>query len=385
MAKLRVLGVGAGYFSQFQYEAWQSLPRSECVGMVNRDQAKAAALAARFNISRVLPDLDAALDTLRPDLLDVITPPETHFAFAAKAIARRIPVVCQKPFCRDYAEALALTELAEREGVPLVVHENFRWQPWWREVKRLLDAGTLGTLHSISFRLRPGDGQGSAAYLARQPYFQRMPRFLVRETVIHLIDTFRFLAGEITFVLAALRRLNPVIAGEDAGVLVFGHSGGAGSVFDGNRLNEHPAADLRRTMGEGWIEGAKGVLRLDGDGRLWWKPHGEPERPHIYDAGPTGGFGGGACAALQRHVIAHFLDHAPVENTARAYLANLRVEEAAYRSAATGQRIDLSCFDPLLPAAAGSTPHKNSTLEEPQCIADSFCNRPPPPAPASSS
>ena len=35
----------------------------------------------------------------------------------------------------------------------------------------------------------PGDGQGPDAYLARQPYFQAMERFLVHETAIHLIDT----------------------------------------------------------------------------------------------------------------------------------------------------------------------------------------------------
>jgi len=41
--------------------------------------------------------------------------------------------------------------------------------------------------------------------------------------------------------------------------------------IDGNRLNDHVAANPRRTMGEMWIEGARGVLRLDGDARLWWK------------------------------------------------------------------------------------------------------------------
>ena len=36
------------------------------------------------------------------------------------------------------------------------------------------------------------------AYLERQPYFQTMPRFLVHETAIHLVDVFRFLLGEIS-------------------------------------------------------------------------------------------------------------------------------------------------------------------------------------------
>ena len=99
----------------------------------------------------------------------------------------------------------------------MIVHENFRFSPWYREAKRLLDSGSLGTPHAISFRLRPGDGQGVDAYLSRQPYFQKMPRFLVFETAIHFIDTFRYLMGEVEAITARLRRINPVILGEDAG------------------------------------------------------------------------------------------------------------------------------------------------------------------------
>jgi predicted dehydrogenase len=311
VAKLRVVGVGAGYFSQFQYAGWRNIAEAECVAIVNRDLAKARALAERFGI----------------------------------------PTICQKPFGTSYADAVAITETAERAGVPLVVHENFRWEPWYREARRLVDAGTLGTLHSVAFRLRPGDGQGPRAYLDRQPYFQQMPRFLVTETAIHWIDTFRFLMGEVAAVYARLRRVNPVIAGEDAGYIVFEYASGATGVFDGNRLNDHVAANPRRTMGEAWLEGSAGVLRLDGEARLWWKPHQHPEVEHRYDRGPDDTFGGGACEWLQRHVVAHLLQGMPVENTARAYLANLRVQEAVYRSAAEGRRIELASFDPLRPDA----------------------------------
>jgi len=351
MSDLRVLGVGAGYFSQFQYLGWRNIAGAQCVGIVNRDTAKARALADRFGIRDVYADLSAALDAARPDLVDIITPPETHRAFVAQCVDRRIPAICQKPFGRDYADALAITEHAERGGIPLVVHENFRWEPWYREAKRLIDAGALGALHGVAFRLRPGDGQGPRAYLDRQPYFQQMPLFLVKETAIHWIDTFRFLMGDVTAVYAQLRRINPAIAGEDAGYIVFEFAGGATGLFDGNRLNDHVAQNPRRTMGEAWLEGERGVLRLDGDARLWWKPHHGPETEHAFDRGPDDTFGGGACEWLQRHVVAHIQSGAPLENTAREYLANLRVQAAVYRSAATHRRIELATFDPLHPAA----------------------------------
>ena len=354
MRKLRVLGVGAGYFSHFQYQGWRNIADVDCVAIVNRDPEKARALAARFGIREVYDDLGAALDAVKPDLVDVITPPATHRAFVAQAIVRGIPTICQKPFAGSHAEAVAITEMAERTRVPLVIHENFRWEPWYREAKRLIDCGTLGTLHAIAFRLRPGDGQGPRAYLDRQPYFQQMPRFLVAETAIHWIDTFRFLMGEVSAVYARLRRINPAIAGEDAGYIVFEFANRATGLFDGNRLNDHVAQNPRRTMGEAWIEGSAGVLRLDGEARLWWKAHQVPEALHAYDRGPDDTFGGGACERLQRHVVAHLASGAPLENTARDYLANLRVQEAVYRSAAEGRRIELATFDPLEPDGARS-------------------------------
>jgi predicted dehydrogenase len=224
--------------------------------------------------------------------------------------------------------------------------------PWYREARRLIDAGRLGTLHAVAFRLRPGDGQGSRAYLDRQPYFQQMPRLLVFETAIHWIDTFRYLIGEVNSVYAQLRRINPVIAGEDAGYIVFEFDGGATGLFDGNRLNDHVATNPRRTMGEMWLEGEAGVLRLDGEARLWWKPHQRDESEHLYDRGPDDTFGGGACEALQRHVVDFLRDGTPVENAARDYLANLRVQEAVYRSAAGQRRIALATFDPLQSSAS---------------------------------
>jgi predicted dehydrogenase len=355
MAKLRVAGVGAGYFAQFHLAGWQAIDEVELVALCDHDEPKARAYAERFGIPRVFADAAAMLDAVEPGLVDIVTPPPTHAALVAEAARRKLPAICQKALAPTYAEAVALIETAERAGSLFVAHENFRWTPWHREAKRLIDGGHLGALHSVAFRLRPGDGQGPRAYLDRQPYFQTMPRLLVYETAIHWIDTFRFLMGEVTAVYARLRRINPAIAGEDAGYIVFEFAGGATGLFDGNRLNDHVAANPRRTMGEMWLEGSAGVLRLDGEARLWWKPHHGPEAEHRYDAGPAEGFAGGACERLQRHVVRHLLERAPLENTGRDYLASLRVQEAVYRSHAQGRRIALAGFDPRQ--------HQEETLE----------------------
>ena len=343
----RVAVVGAGYFAAFHLEAWRACG-AEVVALVDIDPARCESMARRFAVPATFADAAHAFDKARPTLVDVVLPPAAQHAVVAQALGRQLPTICQKPFGQDLAEAEALAALAAQARTPLVVHENFRFAPWFRECRRLIDSGFLGRVHGISFRLRPGDGQGPQAYLDRQPYFQTMPQLLVRETAVHFIDTFRFLLGEVRAVSARLRRLNPVIAGEDAALITFEFDDDRLGLFDGNRLNEHPAQDQRRTMGEMWLEGERGVLRLDGDARLWFKPQGQAEREHACARNGAGPFGG-AVQALQAHVLAHLQRGLPLENAAADYLPNLHVQAAVYRSHASGARVLMAGFDPHTP------------------------------------
>ena len=292
-----------------------------------------AEAAARWSVPRTFTDAVEMLDTLKPDLVDIIAPPTAHLALIKLVAERRINAICQKPFCRSIDEARQAVKTARAAGILLVVHENFRFQPWYAEIKRQLDSGALGQVYQATFRLRPGDGQGTDAYLSRQPYFQKMKRFLVHETAIHFVDTFRYLFGEVAGVFADLRRLNPAIMGEDAGLVIFHHNNtGVRAVFDGNRLVDHPARNHRLTMGELMVEGGRGVLRLDGDGNLFTRALHSNEWLQIAYEKSDAGFGGDSVYRLQRHVIDHLKGRGPIMNTAADYLANLTVEEAIYRS-----------------------------------------------------
>ena len=342
---LRIAVIGAGYFSQFHLDGWRSVENAQVVSLCDTDAQKVRALGDRYSVPTITQELSQAFAG-GVDVIDVVTPPSTHIDIITRLLPARVPIICQKPFANDLAQATSLVDMVERQQVPLIVHENFRFAPWFREIKRLINNGHFGTLHDITFRLRPGDGQGPCAYLERQPYFQKMPQLLIRETGVHFIDTFRYLFGEVSSVTARLRRVNPVIAGEDAGVVLFDFTSGSTGLFDGNRLNGHAAKDQRRTMGEAWIEGSAGVMRLDGQARLWWLPHGGDEIEHRYDAGPLT-FAGGACGALCAHVASYLRYGSPLENTGRAYLRNLVIQEAIYRSHSEGRTIILPNVVPM--------------------------------------
>lgn len=337
----QVACIGAGYFSQFHYDSWTRMDRVELVGACDHDPKKAAATGVP-----AFTALDTMLSETRPDLLDIILPPHAQAQAIRTALVAGLKwIICQKPFCEDLAQAKAIVNEAKAVGATLIVHENFRFQPWYRAIKRHLDAGDIGDIHQATFRLRPGDGQGPRAYLDRQPYFQTMPRFLVHETGVHWIDTFRYLLGNPVSVYADLRKLNPVIAGEDAGYVLFDHASGVRALFDANRHLDHAADNYRRTMGEALIEGTKGSLSLCGDGSVRLRRFGHQNDIITLVADNSPNFGGDCVHALQTHVVNAALDGAALENQASSYLDVLRIEAAIYISAQKGRKLRLELHD----------------------------------------
>lgn len=341
--ELRVAVAGLGYFSRFHLNAWATQPGARLVGLCDRDPGRLAAARAQYAVAGARA-LTALLRDCSPDIVDIVAPPDAHGDLIRAALAPGRLLICQKPFCRSLQEARQVMDEADAAGTAVVIHENFRFQPWYRQIRRVLESGRMGQIYQARFALRPGDGRGPRAYLDRQPAFQTMPRLLIQETGVHFVDLFRWLLGDIRTVYAQLRRLNPAIAGEDAGTMILTHVDGAVSVLDGNRLSDHVTPDPRRTMGEMTIEGEGGTLCLDGSGQVLLRRFGESdcETVPLDDPVDTGSFGGGCVAALIAHVVAAWGSGKLPENTARDYFHVMEAAEAAYRSAADGRLISLT-------------------------------------------
>jgi D-apiose dehydrogenase len=342
--KLKGVALGAGYFAPFQYEAWTRIPEVEIAALYNRTEARARPIMNQYGVARYYADWREMIDTERPDFVDIITPPETHEEMCAYAAGRGVHIICQKPLAPTYEASRRIVESAEAAGVRFMVHENFRWQPWYRTIKQIQSDGIIGEFTHIGFVMRMGDGWGPEAYLARQPFFRDYPRLLVYETGVHFIDTFRFLLGEVTSVFANLRRLNPVIAGEDAGQLVLGFAGGATAIWDANRYNEVEAESPRYTFGHMRIDGTRGHLTLDTEATIRVKALGEPGRDVPY-ARENKNFAGDCVYFLQRHFVDCMRSGREFESNGRDYLETIRVVDAAYESARAGQNVRVGGAD----------------------------------------
>ena len=360
-ASVQVACLGAGFFARFHHDAWQRIDSVKLLAIADSDITRAQQACSElapaehtcvdvdgkqntgFKSSTgvtAFGSLEAMLDSVSPQLLDIITPPHTHLESIKAGIDAGVPaIICQKPFCQTLDEAKQAVELANAAGVILVVHENIRFQPWYRAIARQLADNTVGELQQITYRLRPGDGQGPDAYLDRQPYFQKMPRLLIHETAVHWIDTFSFLLGPIKAVYADLRQLNPAITGEDAGHVLFDFANGVRALFDGNRHLDHASDNTRLTLGEALIEGTTGTLTLKGDGSVHHREFGQTNKTIVLAACDWSDFGGDCVHALQQHVINALINDSLLENQAHEYLQVLEIEAAIYESARCEKKI----------------------------------------------
>jgi predicted dehydrogenase len=329
---------GAGYFAQFQADAWNRIPGVVIAAVADPDLTRAREFATRWDIPSVYPALEAAIERERPDFIDIVTRPQSHLDLTRVAADAGVAVICQKPMAPTREECIAMVEYCERAGTRLIIHENWRWQPWYRETRRLLDAGLIGRPYHLGFTIRTGDGRGRSPY-AVQPYFRTMTRLLVFETLVHYLDTMRYLGGEITQLYCHLARINPAIAGEDYTVISARSGGQIYGLIDANRISGAGAPEL--AFGTMRFEGDEAMVRMDTQGNLFVTRYGEPERPHLY-LKPETGYKGDSVLATQQHAIECLQSGRPAESEGRDYLRTVEAVEACYRSAERGEPVALS-------------------------------------------
>ena len=146
---LRVAVVGCGAIAE-KYHLPALVRRTELlkqVVLVDRDVARATALAATMSRARVAETCEQVWDDL--DAVIIATPPSLHCPIAMPLLERGIHVLCEKPLAESAADARTMIEQAERAGVYLCVNHTRRAFPALRRVKDLLDSGAVGECTTI--------------------------------------------------------------------------------------------------------------------------------------------------------------------------------------------------------------------------------------------
>ncbi len=259
---LRVGLIGAGYIVQQHIPAWQATPDAELVAICDLDRAKAEERATQFGIDKIYTDVEAMLDAENLDAVDIATRPSSHKALASLAASKGVNVLCQKPLASTMAEAREIAELCAKAGVRFMVLEMWRHVPAVKDIKEQLNAGLIGPVHWMRLLGHRRPMSRTHPVNPDQPYFAEMPMLLIYEMMIHYIDGIRSLMGDIESVYARASRVNPIIAGEDHAMVVYGHTSGATTMVDCSWASP---SDRTPKMGAGdmLLEGRDGSLHLD--------------------------------------------------------------------------------------------------------------------------
>lgn len=258
---LRGALIGCGFFAQNHLHAWQEIEGVRLVAVCDREVDKARRAAGEFGVPSVYADAAELFARERLDFVDIATTMPSHRALVELAASHRVPVIVQKPFAPVYGDCVAMVEACRAAGVPLMVHENFRFQAPMLAVQRVLASGAIGTptFGRLSFRT------GYDIY-ANQPYLAREERFILLDLGIHLLDIARVFLGEVDTVQCRTQSVKPGLRGEDMATVLLGHANGATSIVDcsyASRLSPDLFPQTTVT-----IEGTRGSLVLGADFRL---------------------------------------------------------------------------------------------------------------------
>ncbi len=221
--------VGCGFFSQNHLNSWQQLAGQgvDLAAVCDLDGAKAKATAERFGIAQWFDNADAMLADGDLDLVDIVTQVRTHNALVGAAVGAGVATIVQKPFGLDLDDCRDMVTAADKAGVFLAVHENFRFQKPNLMVEDAIASGAIGTptWARISFRT------GYDIY-SGQPYLLEEEKFIVSDLGVHVLDLARVFLGEVEHLTAELQGRNPKATGEDTATTVLRHTSGAVSVVD---------------------------------------------------------------------------------------------------------------------------------------------------------
>ncbi|WP_156165121.1 Gfo/Idh/MocA family protein [Demequina silvatica] len=157
-APVRIAMIGNGFMGAAHSQGWRVAPRFfpippvEMAVMVGRDAEKNARLARKWGWAEAGVDAEAAMTRDDIDIVDIVTPGDTHCELAIAALEAGKHVLCEKPLANTVDEARRMAEAAERaarHGVLAMVGFTYRRVPAAELARQMIASGAVGTVRQV--------------------------------------------------------------------------------------------------------------------------------------------------------------------------------------------------------------------------------------------
>jgi predicted dehydrogenase len=274
----RLLLLGTGGIAAHHIAEFARVPGCPIVACVDVVAGKAEKFAAANGIGRHFGSLEEAIAWDGFDAAINCTPDGAHKATTLALIEAGKHVLCEKPLAPDFADALAMTEAAERAGLVNMVNLTYRNSPAIHAARRMVEAGEIGELRHVEAAYRQswlvskawGDALAEPQWLWRQSTAHGSTGVL-GDVGIHILDFASFGAADDFASLKADLATFPKVEGDRVGDYVLDANdsvamtarlkSGALATVVATRFATGHLNDLTLSL-----HGTKGALRVATDG-----------------------------------------------------------------------------------------------------------------------
>lgn len=208
-----VLQVGLGAFGQNHLRAWQEMGMRDRYLLAEVDEGRLRQAAALYGLGseRLSTDFRALLD--RADVVDIVTPSDSHFDVCLAALEAGKDVFIEKPMTMTAAQSREIQKAVARKGRVLQVGYYYRYHPASRHLKELLGKEVLGAVRYLS---------GSFMGFKRA----RNDVGVTHTDAVHFIDLFNWLLDAVPVQVYAVTRDHFKRGLEDWSLVVLYYPGG---------------------------------------------------------------------------------------------------------------------------------------------------------------
>ena len=186
---LRVAIVGCGKIADDHVEQIQRIEGCEIVGVCDREPLMARQLYQRFPIKQYFDNLNGLLSQVKPDVVHITTPPQSHFSIAKTCLEAGCHVYVEKPFTVYEHEARELLAFANARGLKATAGHDDQFRHSARLLRELIQSGYLGgaPVHMESyFCYELGRSGFAGALLNDKNYWVRkLPGGLLHNIISH--------------------------------------------------------------------------------------------------------------------------------------------------------------------------------------------------------
>lgn len=145
--------IGAGWIAEKMAEALTPLEDYCVYAIASRSIGKATEFAGRWNIPKAYGSYEDMVKDNDVDLVYIATPHSHHFPHAMLALNAGKPVLVEKAFTANAAEAEELIETARSKGLFITEAIWTRYMPLSHKVKEIMESGIIGKPRVITATL----------------------------------------------------------------------------------------------------------------------------------------------------------------------------------------------------------------------------------------